>query len=224
MNRHQNKMKRVWKVIFLFFLLTIIVIVSFREPILMHAGRFMAPQGDYIADVAILEGNDFIDRNLVLTGKNLLASGKVKRLVVVLFSIAPSHRPFALNEDYPTLVKKEMESLGLKEGDFRIIVTHIHQPITLTEAKGVMENISKENIESAILLSEGFHTRRSYLVYQHIGNPFHIKIYPSACFNSYKLDHWWLQEGGFRDFALEFIKLVYYLAGGYIPFKLSYSL
>ena len=32
----------------------------------MHAGQFMAPQGDYIADVAILEGNDFIDRNLVM--------------------------------------------------------------------------------------------------------------------------------------------------------------
>ncbi len=90
-----------------------ILIFFYREPILRHAGRFMAPQGDYIADVAILEGNDFIDRNLVLTGKNLLLSGKVKRLVVVLFRIAPSHRPFALNEDYPTMVKKEMEALGL---------------------------------------------------------------------------------------------------------------
>ena len=130
----------------------------------MHAGKFMAPQGDYIADVAILEGNDFIDRNLVISGKNLLSSGKVKRLIVVLFRIAPSHRPFALNEDYPTLVKQEMESLGLKEKDFKIIVTHIHNPLTLVSAKGVMENISKDNIKSAILLSSGFHTRRSYLV------------------------------------------------------------
>lgn len=215
-------MKRVWKGIFLFFLLTIILFFSFREPILMHAGRFMAPQGDYIADVAILEGNDFIDRNLVVSGVNLLSSGKVKRLVVVLFRIAPSHRPFALNEDYPGLVKKEIETLGLKEKDFKIIVTHIHSPLTLVSAKAVMENIAQDNIKSAILLSSGFHTRRSYLVYQHVGKPFHIKIYPSACFNSYKLDHWWLLEGGFRDFALEVMKLVYYLASGYIPFKLSY--
>jgi len=218
----KNRPKWIWKGIFLFLLLTIILIFFLRKPILRHAGKFMAPQGDYIADVAILEGNDFIDRNLVLAGKNLLASGKVKRLVVVLFRIAPSHRPFALNEDYPGLVKKEMEALGLKEKDFKIVVTHIHSPLTLVSAKGVMENISQDNIESAILLSSGFHTRRSYLVYQHVGNSYRIKIYPSACFNSYNLDNWWRQEGGFRDFVLEFMKLVFYLGGGYIPLKLSY--
>lgn len=218
----KNRPKWIWKGIFLFLLLTLILIFFFREPILMHAGQFLAPQDNYTADVAILEGNDFIDRNLVMAGMNLLASGKVKRLIVVLFRIAPSHRPFALNEDYTALVKKEMEDLGLKERDFKIIVTHIHHPLTLVSAKGVIENISKENIKSAILLSPGFHTRRSYLVYQHVCNPFHIKIYPSACFNSYKLDNWWRQEGGLRDFALEFMKLVYYLGGGYIPFNLSY--
>ena len=218
----KNRIKWIWKVIFLFLLLTVILIFSFRRAILMHAGNFMAPQGDYVADVAILEGNSFIDRSLVMTGVNLLSSGKVKRLIVVLFRIAPSHRPFALNEDYPDLVRKEMANHGLKEKDFEIIVTHINHPITLVSAKGVLEKISKENIKSAILLSEGFHTRRSYLVYQHVGNPYHIKIYPSACFNSYNLDNWWRQEGGYRDFALESMKLVYYLGGGYIPLKLSY--
>ena len=59
----------------------------------------MAPEGNYIADVAILEGNEFIDRDIVMSGINLLSSGKVKRIIVVLYLIAPSHRPFALNED-----------------------------------------------------------------------------------------------------------------------------
>ena len=182
----------------------------------------MAPEGNYTADVAILEGTEFIDRNVIMSGMNLLSSGKVKRLIVVLFLIAPSHRPFALNEDYTDLVKKEMEALGLKERDFRIIVTHIHPPLTLTSARGVMEIISKEDVKSAILLSPGFHTRRSYLVYQHVCIPFQIKIFPSACFNSYQLDHWWSQERGLRDFTVEVLKLAYYLAGGYIPFKFSY--
>ena len=182
----------------------------------------MAPQGDYIADVAIIEGTEFIDRGVVMKGINLLSSGKVKRLIVVLFRIAPSHRPFALNEDYQNLVKKEMKALGLKEKDFRIIVTRIHHPITLTAARGVLETIAKEDIKSAILLSQGFHTRRSYLIYQYVFMPSKIKIFPSACFNSYQLDHWWSQENGPRAFAGEFLKLTYYLAKGYIPFKLSY--
>ena len=188
----------------------------------MRVGQFMAPEGKSIANVAILEGGEFIDSAMVMKGMDLLSSGNVKRLMVVLHRIAPSHRPFALNEDYPDLVKKEMEALGLKERDFKIIVTHIHHPITLIEARGAVETISKEGVKSAILLSKGFHTRRSYLIYQHVCSPFQIKIFPSACFNSYQLDHWWSQERGLRDFVMEFLKLTYYLAGGYIPFKLSY--
>jgi hypothetical protein len=158
----------------------------------------------------------------VMSGMNLLSSRKVKRIIVVLHRIAPSHRPFAFNEDYSHLVKKEMEALGLKEKDFRIIVANTYHPLTLTEARGALETISKEDVKSAILLSPGFHTRRSYLIYQHVCIPFQIKIFPSACFNSYQLDHWWSHEAGLRDFAQELLKLAYYLAGGYIPFKLSY--
>jgi hypothetical protein len=218
----KNKAKWIWGGICLSLLLMIILVFSFRVTILMRAGRFMAPEGKYIADVAILEGAEFIDREIVTNGMNLLSSGNVKRLIVVLHRIAPSDRPFALNEDYPDLVKKEMEALGLKERDFKIIVTFIHHPVTLIEARGAVETISKEGVKSAILLSKGFHARRSYLVYQHVCSPFQIKIFPSACFNSYQLDHWWSQEGGLRDFVMELLKLTYYLAGRYIPFKLSY--
>jgi len=180
----------------------------------------MAPTGIYTADVAILEGTESISRGMVAEGIKLLSSRKVQRLIVVLHRIAPSHRPFALNEDYPGLVKKELETLGLKEKDFKIIVTHIHEPITLTAAKGAMEILFKDNVRTAILLSDNFHTRRSFLVYQHIGASLHIKIFQSACFRAYQRDHWWLQEGGVRDFSYELIKLIYYLVQGYIPFDM----
>ena len=186
----------------------------------------MAPQGNYIADVAILEGCTFLEKDIdivVTSGINLLSSGNVKRLIVALHSIVPSDRVITLDKDYLGLVKKRMENLGLKEKDFRIIVTPIHHPTSLIEAKVVLEAISKENVKSAILLSHGFHTRRSYLVYQYVSLPFQIKIFPSACLESCQpLDNWWSQEQGRRYFAEEFLKLAYYLARGYIPLKLSY--
>lgn len=218
----KSKGKWIWAGICLSLFLIILLIFSFRVPILMRAGRFMAPHGNDTADVAILEGSEFIDRCIIRNGMNLLSSGKVKRLIVVLHLIAPSDRPFAVNENYPNLVKKEIEALGLKERDFRIVVANIHHPITLTEAREVVEAISKEDVKSAVLVAPGFHARRSYLVYQHVCSPFQIKIFPSASFNSYPLDHWWSQEDELREFTTELLKLVYYLAGGYIPFKLSY--
>ena len=218
----RSKTKWIWGGICLSLFLIIILIYLLRVSILMRVGQFMAPSSNNTADIAILEGNEFVDRGIVRSGINLLSSGKVKRLVVVLFRIAPSHRPFALNEDYAGIVKKEMESLGLKEKDFKIVVTHIHHPLTLTAARGAAETISKEDVKSDILLSPGFHARRSYLVYQYVCIPFQIKVFPSACFNSYQLDHWWSQERGLRDLTEELLKLGYYLIRGYIPFKLSY--
>jgi hypothetical protein len=218
----KKKIKWFWKGIFLSMLLVSVLLFIFRTTILDACGRFMAPDGNYVADIAILEGTEFVDRDVVASGIKLLSSKKVKRIVVVLHRISPSHRPFALNEDYPNLVKKELETLGLRESDFKIIVTRIRNPVTLTSARGAMEALSQDNIKSAILLSQGFHTRRSFLVYQHVGNPLQIKIFPSACFNIYQRDHWWSQERAIRDFLSELQKLAYYWASGYIPVKFSY--
>jgi hypothetical protein len=214
--------KWIWGGILLSIGVLLALIFSFRESILLEAGKFMAPQGDYMADVAILEGSEFIHRDIVKNGVNLLRSGRVNRIAIVLHNIAPSHRPFAFNENYADLVTQELEGLGLKEDEFKIIVTHIHHPVTLTEARQALEQLSREGVKSAILLSTGFHARRSFLAYQYLAIPLQMKIYPLACFNGYQLDKWWSQDSGLRDFTGESLKLAYYLIMGYIPLRFAY--
>jgi hypothetical protein len=182
----------------------------------------MAPAGDYKADVAILQGTEFISTGVITNGIDLLSSGKVKRIVIVLQNIAPAHRPYGINGNYPDIVLQKLKNLGLKETDFKVIVVPIRHPVTLKEAEVVLKALSKDNTKSAILLSPSFHTRRSYLAYQHVGVPLQIKIFPSASFTNYQPNNWWVQEPGVRDFTVELLKLGYYLAGGYIPFKFSY--
>ena len=182
----------------------------------------MAPEGDYGADVAILEGSEFVSTGMVVQGLNLLSSGKVKRLVIVLHNIARLHRPYGLNTDYANIVRKELLEQGLKETDFKIIETPIRNPVTLTAARVALDALSRANVKSAILLSPGFHTRRSFLAYQFAGIPHQIKIFPTACFTEYELDHWWARYPAVRDFGAEAMKLAYYLVGGHIPLKLSY--
>ena len=182
----------------------------------------MAPGGDYEADVAILEGSEFVPTGIVDLGLNLLSSGKVKRLVIVLHRIARLHRPYGLNTDYANLVTKELQDHGLKETDFKIIETSIRNPVTLTSARVVLDVVSRENVKSAILLSSGFHTRRSFLAYQFAGIPLQIKIFPIACFTDYEPDQWWTKYDGIRDFCTEVLKLAYYMVGGYIPLKFSF--
>ena len=220
----KGNMKWIWGASCIIAIVTILVF-SFHRAILFKAGRFMAPEANQIEgvpDVVIVEGTTFVNRGVVAKGVELLLSGKAKRMVVVLHRIAPNHRPFALNEDYPSSVRRELQSLGLKDSAFTIIVTHIHEPITLVSAQGALEVLSRDGIKSAILVSPGFHMRRSFLVYQHLSLPSNIKIYPVACFDAYELNNWWSQDNGPRDFLSEFQKLLFYMAKGYIPLKFSY--
>lgn len=65
----------IWSGIFLLIFLIIITAFFFHAEILFHAGKFMAPKGDYEADVAILDGTDFVSTGMVVQGLNLRSSG-----------------------------------------------------------------------------------------------------------------------------------------------------
>ncbi|MDD4357332.1 MAG: hypothetical protein PHN98_08785, partial [Smithellaceae bacterium] len=203
-------------------LMASIVFYISRDAILFKAGCYMAPDGDYHADVAIIDGSDFISSGIVMSGVNLLLSGKVKRLVFVLQNIAPTDRPYGINGDYADLIRQKLESNGLKEIDFKVVKVPVKHPITLNEAKVVLQGLSRENVKSAVLLSTGFHTRRSYLVYQHEGLSLQIKIFPYAYFPTYNLSDWRVKSSGIRDFEIEVAKLFYYIIRGHIPLKLTY--
>jgi hypothetical protein len=208
-----------------FFLGVAILIFFFRVAFLQEAGRFMAPEANPIADIAdvvILEGTQFIERGIVKKGLHLLASGEARRMIIVLHRISPDHRPFAYNDDYSSSVRLELRKNGLKDSAFKIIETRIQDPITLTSARGALEILSSDGVKTGLLLSPGFHLRRSFLVYQHLSMPLNIKIYPIACFDDYGPDDWWYESKGIRDFFSEFSKLMYYTARGYIPLNLSY--
>jgi hypothetical protein len=204
--------------------ITVLAVVTylFRDPLGEKAGRFMAPQGDYTAEVVILEGADYIRTGFIKTGMDLLSSGKVKKIIVVIHRIAPAHRPFGINGDYPDVVRQKLKDAGLKEEQFKIIVAPIRHPVTLMEARFVLADLGADGISTAILVAPSFHTRRSYMAYSHAGEALRIKIYPLASFTDHQQNRWWTNPGARRDFGLEFLKLVYYLAGGHLPFKFSY--
>jgi hypothetical protein len=221
----KSRTKGTWAAIGAVLLLTVALVFSHREALLLDAGRFMAPQANHIegvVDVVILEGTEFIDRGMVSKGVELLRSGKARRMAIVLHRIAPNDRPFGLNEDYPSSVRRELGNLGLQHASFTVIVTPVGDPITLTAARGALEVLPRDGVKSAILVSPGFHMRRSLLVYQHLAAPLNIRIYPVACFDEYQLNEWWREENGLRDFVEELQKLMFYLVRGYIPLKLSY--
>jgi hypothetical protein len=208
------------------FIAAMVLVYLFREAILVKAGAFMAPEVmniEGIADAVVLEGAEFIGTTMIAQGLEVLLSGKARRMVIVLHRTAKKSMPFAIQEDYPSAVRKELQKLGLKDSEFTVLVVPLRDPITLTSARFVLDILAKDGVKKVILISSGFHTRRSYLVYQHVALPHSITIYPQACFDSHPRNNWWNEGHGARHFLLEFQKLTLYIAMGHIPLKLSYT-
>lgn len=85
-----KKVKWLCSVIGLFIMISIILAVSFKEKILIGAGKFMAPESSLtegMADVVILEGTGTIGKGVVAKGIELLSSGQAKHMAIVLHSI-----------------------------------------------------------------------------------------------------------------------------------------
>jgi hypothetical protein len=197
----------------------VILLISFHQPILIGAGRFLAPERTGKADVVILEGEELIREKAVKIGVELLYSGRANRMVLVLQEYSDGEQAFALPNNYPAFLAKNLEGLGLKKNQYMIFGVPTHHPITLTEARIVLADLSTYGVKSAILVAEGFHTRRSFWAYKQVGLSFGIEIIPFPIFVKYRSDNWWQKAEGLRGFFSESIKFSYYLIRGYIPVK-----
>jgi len=215
MKKHNRTKKIIISVILLGL---VILLISSYQPILIGAGRFLAPEGTGNADVVILEGEGRIREKAVKVGIELLSSGNAKRMVVVLQQNGGDEKIFAL-DDYSLLLVKNLQSLKLRKDQFLIIEVPTNHPITLTEARIVLADLSKHGVKSAILAAEGFHTRRSLWAYKQVGLSLGIEIIPFPIFVKYRSDNWWQKAEGLREFFWESIKFSYYLLRGYIPVK-----
>ncbi len=212
----KNKSRLIWGAVLLVLLAAAAYLFLFPETLLVEAGGFLAPTSDGQADTVILEGAESVEAGAVMTGMDLLSSGRARRMVVVIHQPSEKKKLFALGRDYPEAVRKGLKDLGLRDDQFVVMSTPARHPITLTEAAIVMEALSREGVRSAVLLANGFHTRRSFLVYRHAGEP-QINVMPLAYFDEYGKEDWWKHEAGLRDFLSELFKLAYYRVMGYIP-------
>jgi hypothetical protein len=197
---------------------TLVILFLSHKTILIAAGEFFAPEGGGNADVVIIEGTELIREKSVEIGMGLLSAGRARCLVIVYHN--PVNEPiFAWHSNYNLFLSQELEELGLKKEQLQVIEVPDDHPITFREAQIVLSHLSRQGVKSAILLAEGFHTRRSFWTYKQVGLPMGMKIIPHPYFIRYRIENWWQKTRGIYMFIDELLKFFYYLIYGYIPIK-----
>ena len=195
------------------------LLLLFYGPILGWAGAYLAPVTANKADVLVMAGNNVIDREGLRAGMVLLSQGRANRMMVVLLYPLLGGPDFVLEREYSQLIAYESHRLGLEERVSMLSLPIAGHPITLSEAKQVTDRLHRDGVRSAILLTEGFHTRRSIAAYRAQSSPLDLNIMPFACFTTYRAGSWWTTSKGISDFTTELSKFAYYLARGYLPLR-----
>jgi hypothetical protein len=198
-------------------LLLIALLFFFHQPLLTGMGNWLAPAGEPVGEAAVLEGTQVVIARGVAKGVALLREGKVKYLYLVLHLFPTDRRLFAIQEEYAGYLGKELENLGVKRGQYRVLLAPIEDhPITLSEARYVVPVLGRERIKKAVLLAEGFHTRRSWRVYQRVGKDLRVEFVPYPYFSAFPEEQWWRHVEGVKEFVGESVKWGYYLVMGYL--------
>jgi hypothetical protein len=208
-----NKLSKLILII----LLVLSGLILCHRPILTSAGMFLSPTSKESAEVVILEGTQIAKKSALKAGMTLLSDGRANRMIVVLHSPLKEGQVFALPGGYPRFIIDELARLGLKKEKVEVISAPIAgHPITLSEARFVVAKLSQNKVRSAIMVGEGFHTRRSFSLYQQEGKKLNLHIFPYSSFTEYESDSWWRDIQGINDFFEESLKLSYYLLRGYL--------
>lgn len=178
---------------------------------------------------------------LVLMGNYLVASDPLKKVdAIVVLSGAESDRiPEAArlySEGYsdtiiltdtglsktptPGTEETSIDPNGIKAGELAemgVPISNIILPgdivsSTAGEAKAVLETMQKQDMESAMIVTDPYHTRRAKIIFDSVFQDTGIKLRMHPVDGHwFRPFTWWLHPQGWKYTLLEYFKLVYAL-------------
>ncbi|HEX5417496.1 MAG TPA: YdcF family protein [Chloroflexota bacterium] len=88
---------------------------------------------------------------------------------------------------------------------------------TREDAEETRKLIQSHGWKTALLVTDPYHIRRAFWTFRTAFEGDEVEIYPAPVVGGwFDADHWWQSENGFAVVDEEYLKLVYYLAHGYI--------
>lgn len=208
-----NKRVLTWKfkgLIILFFLLLIILL---RNPMLYSLGSFLVYDTGEItkADIVILE-EDVNSKEGLQYCLDLYSKGLCKEIWAV--KIVDTSMIYT-DQEYLRFINSVIDSNGYKV-KLKYFIFDIEHPITMNKSLQIQDSMKIRNYSSVILVTNAFHSKRSYKVYNKIFQPNGITIQSKVYYSKVRLEDWFTNSYGLRYVFPEYIKYVYYIFKGYI--------
>lgn len=156
------------------------------------------------SDILLIENFD-PDYLLFEKARQLLSEGWARRVMVPVEASPGGDRPNAVSKGF---VEVMAGIAGVPEPE--LIPVREAEPISLNVARQVRDKLADEGITSVIVISPGFRSKRSFLVWREVFRPAGIRVSVVPVFGSRTPENWRETWHGWQEVILQWVKLLYY--------------
>ncbi|MCP4049924.1 MAG: YdcF family protein [bacterium] len=183
----------------LFFCICVFIVLIIVHPFILRlSGRFLIYDTDFeSADIAIVlsgAGGSRVKKAVDIYKKN-----KVPGLLM-------TGGPIFLSS-YSEYMSEYAQHLGVPSKDIMIETMSFS---TKDNAVNSFEKISDMDLESVVIVTSKFHTRRSYEVFTKVFGNSDIKIYIAGADDNIDYDNWWKSHDMIERIFIEWAKYIWY--------------
>lgn len=198
----------------LFILIIIIILIYiFHENILVSVGNFLTVQEYHTnsADVILLEEESLL-KSSIEKCNSLYYEKNCKEVWIIRL---PFKQDLIPEEKFGDILKEVLDSCGYRF-NFRLFYFYLEHPYTLNKTNIVADSLKKYGYKKVLVLTNAFHSKRTYNVYKKILIPEGFHVFCSTYYPDYNSFNWWKSSNGFRGVISEYLKLIYYWIKGYM--------
>jgi hypothetical protein len=205
--------KLTWKFKGILLLFLLLLVLIFHNPILHSIGSYLVYDSGEIskADIVLLE-EDVNSKEGLKYCLDMYNKGFCKEIWAV--KITDTSMIYS-DEEYLNFINSVIDSNGYKIR-LKYFILDVEHPVTLNKSLQILDSMRIKNYSSIILVTNAFHSKRSYKVYSKIFQTTGITIQSKVYYTKAKLEDWYKNSYGLRYVFPEYIKYVYYRLRGLI--------
>jgi uncharacterized SAM-binding protein YcdF (DUF218 family) len=183
------------------------ILYLMRRPILLGLSSFLIVEGEIgvIKYAFVLSGGAF-DRGT--KAADLFHQGKVEHFICTGVNQSPDLKALGFDTLESDLTKIHMMNLGVPDS---IITLMRLGTSTLEESNAILNYCLNHSIDTVLIISSKFHTRRVYQVFtEKFAKQGRTVLIQGAPSSSYNEEKWWESEYGLIALNNEYLKQLYY--------------
>lgn len=203
--RRKEVLRTTWVFRLVAGLVLVLAIVATHQRVLTGLGESLVHRGPVESCQAIVLEHYGSDYLVFEMARDLQRDGLAPRVIVPCQTFGGPTNLNAVSEgiiDVMTRVSRMRNP--------ELVPLDAAEPYTLNTAQAMAEYMVEQGIQSVIVVSPLFRSRRSHLVYASVLEPLGIELFCVPSKSNDQPDDWWQSTHGIQDVGLEFGKLWYY--------------